>query len=398
MTTKEKGQAMKLEVNRRQLLEAVKRARKFQDKELAKSPVFEAIELSAEHGDLRVTAAGNFLWYEATLPADVERDGVALVSASSLELLLKASARQPTVALSMSGKKLAVGLGQNATAKLEQATANLKEGDAPTELPPIPTAVRSGGTVLLDSQFPTLQRILGKVLHVVPDPKEGQAVVRLSIGPASVEALAFDRFRIARASVPCGTGKKRDAVRLMLSGDLAARLLALKAETAFRLIEADGFAALAIGPSEYVVFRPIELESYPDVDGIDRKNASEVRAVFDRLELLRAAESVAAVRDALTGAAIESSGVVSGKSELWGSSVRIEVPVRTEGEWIVGINPSFLVEALKGIDSSEVELEVGPQLFARFRPAVSSRATELHEELVMAIRGATIVEEEAPTP
>lgn len=373
---------MKLEVNRRQLLAAVKTARKFQSAELCKgNAVLESVELCADSGDLTVMSVGGFTWYRAPLAAELHEDGTVIASASRLQKLL-AGIRDTTVTLSASRSTR-----DDLTVAFESGSAALTLGlESTGELPPWPVSPSEPAAVLLSLPLPTLRRMLGKVAHAIsPGSKEeicGFARLRLTDGLLIIEAT--DGYRAIRVETHGLHGAEVSGIAFPL--DAISRIVQMKHDCLVTLFEYQGKVILHLATGERIAFASTGIETFPKLEKfLDRRQEGEIgtRIAVRRESLLAAAQSASAIAAPLTFA----------------TSDDRETLILTSTSKDVGINAAYVVDAIEAIETSEVDLEFGgdPERdYIAFTPTVTARSNETHREIIMPVRIAEDQAEDAP--
>lgn len=391
---------MKLEVNRRQLLAAVKTARKFQSAELCKgNAVLESVELCADAGDLTVMSNGGFTWYRAPLAAELHEDGTVLASANRLQKLL-AGIRDTTVTLSARRSTR-----DDLTVTFEAGSAALTLGlESTGELPPWPVSPIEPAAVLLSLPLPTLRRMLGKVAHaILPGGKEercGFARLRLTDGLLILEAT--DGHRAIRVETHGIHGAEVEGIAFPL--DAIARVVQLKHDCLVTLLEYQGKVLLHLATGERVAFASTGIETFPKVETVlarREESAIGARIAIRRESLLAAAQAASAIAAPLAFTTSDDRETLILTSESKGAgkfTQSLEAEVCGDLA-LTGMNPAYVVEALEAIETSEVDIEFGdnPEAdYIAFTPTMTARSNETQREIVMPIRIAEDPAEEAP--
>jgi len=372
---------MKVVANRKALLAAALVARKFQERELIESsPVYGRLLLEVDGGELTVTAAGLFTWYQAPVAAEVESDGEALVPAWELIEILRASREVDVALTTTSTDTVAVTVGNG--------SGWLRGGDLGGEFPRWPWESGWGGEVLVELPFPTLRRLLSKVEHAIePDPKKFKVnAARLSLGGDLLELAATTGHRLVLASLAAGLAID-DGFAAMVPHGVVARLGTLKSECSARLLEHEGYLLLSLSSGERICFRGADLAAFPDTAKIEKAQKKSAVVTVDRLALLAAARR-AHVASGLGGVVLEivSAELLEVKSaeNKYGRFAE-RLAARIEGGGKVSLNPSYLADALAVNEADEVEVvfdRAGEGGTVLVRPVVSGRSIERHREYI----------------
>lgn len=379
---------MKLTVNRRHLLAAVKTARAFQSRELAKdNPIFGAVELRADAGALVVASAGPSWAFEADVAAEVESDGSALVPAAQVVGVLAAARSTDVTLVVRQPYRLSIDVGAGCATLLD-----LQEG-GPAALPPWPFSGDGGQRNVIDVPVPTLRRLLGRVLHAI-DPERANPVVRLSVETSTLAAEATDGHRLVKVATAVGRGPKVAEV-IFLDHALAARLSALKSDCSARLLESGGHLLLSMTDGIRIAFRSVELTSWPRTEPIFDAVRGHLATVCDRARLLSIAQAAMAFPAGLSLRRFRGGsfvGLVVSQSAGSGSGVQEDLAASLEGdtaEAVANVSPHFLVDALLAIETNEVRLLIAsdaPTAMVGVEPVLLECSAEQQLEVIAPLR------------
>lgn len=378
---------MKLEVNRRQLLAAVKRARKFQSSELAKGNlILECVELCADSGDLTVMSNGGFTWYRAPLAADLEQDGTVIASAKRLQKLLE-GIRDTTVTL-QARKSTRDDLSVHFGAGEAHLTLGLQDTGA---LPEWPVSPAESPEVLLSLPLPSLRRMLGKVAHAIGiGSKSLPAAARMSVTGGELHLEATDGHRAIHVKAAGFEGLS--VAGIGIPSDAIARIVQLKHDCLVTLLEHEGKVLLHLATGERIAFVSPDIAPFPDLATfIAKRPETEISAhvSVNRELLLSAAQAASAINQTLVFSSEENETLnLTCQSEFSGDYAQ-EIAAEVGGRLKeTGINPAYVIDALESIETSEVDIEFGIAEDSRidFVPTLTARSNEYQRECVMPVR------------
>lgn len=371
-------------LNRRTLLDALEVAKKWVAPTKGTPPICLAALLRTDGDGVEVWRTDLDRQAVIAIDAAISRHGEAAVSAHALYRIAKTS-RATSLELKLEPLlESEPGKAQLLTVRAGAATYSLIAFSRETEFPHadvlgVPNLVRNLPAA-------SLRWLIGATVYAAGKLNESPTdCVELHCNVGELRAVATDGRRAAISDlVQVDTAHVDGPV--YLPADSAARLLANKAECMVSAALGDDKRLhLTLGRQTNLSCRTVD-RTYPDIEAAVQRNARGEEVVAQREQLLAALDRATAV---LAGAAVH---LTAGDDQLTlagehlGCRVVERLPARAAGaERSVAVNPSYAIDALTALTSSEVSLRIAPEALT-VRPVLQDEMTQRQLAVIMAVR------------